>query len=1052
MKKKVLSILLLVCMLVSLMPAGAAAYAEELPTVEGAEASPAPADPAPTQAPEQSGSPANDTPDDEPEGGEKEELNEGFFAGLSDAEIGAYIEKICKAGYDANGADRAELYSFVTDTLGLGSLEEFDAWLKLELDAEACIGEKKYASLADAINAVTNAQNTTIMLLKDVEAEGVFVPAGKNIVFELNGHTITLTGETAQCFAIADEYSRDEETGEELHSYSNVAIKNGAIVSRGADAAETAILNTGCLSLENVSVTGRISHSGAEQACRLDIISGVFGGAITAELPETVSVSGGRFAQDVSAWCTGTKRSIALGGGVYTVVDKAHYVDSTGRTVYVEEILKDAQSVMDDDSAVPGAYISVSGLSAAFDETRISELLQRCADAGAFGGAAVLASAGTADDTQAENGVADIELFARATVKETGDNLISYEIKPYASVNGSEPVPVPNEWLNGKSIAVSIYTGFEPQEIEHIHDDMTVDTYYADAALGNTFTYDEAAGTATVNISSFSVVKANAKYAAAIGVHLYETLQDAVNALGTKDTLGVEISGKIRLLSNVSLTESITIPAQNPVEIDLQFHNITMIEAKPLFVIEDKAELTITGKGTVSSKGVLARFEGAGNGMLALGDDSILLVGTYEGEAPVFERADGGEVTGGRAKNVSIKVSKTNFDPTAYVDLTTYEVIDNGDGTWNVNKREFEAQNLTRLDKKMYATVEGAIFDADEGDSILLLKDIHEKDLVIDKSLTIESNGKTVSGNIDVKAPAETVEIRSLLPVTKMTVEGTITAGSGTTLTIVGVEAEKLVVESGAKVTLGNSLTDLTYTNKINGIDNAGEVEIYSGSYNNLVLLEGGKYSLYGGDYDKDYSAYCGRIIVSDTKIFQYKCTQRASDGRWVVTKFSPVIISPTEAKSIQKGSNTTLTFISDAPYETEDGGIEFLAVSVDRSMSTNLSSQNDTPLPAGSFSVGDDGQGHTMVTLNGSYLSTLNAGTYYVRIYSKTGMAYRFQSDNTLACFKVTLRSTTIPGRSNGIIRTGDDADLGLLIGIMALSAITAAGAVTVLKKKKQK
>ncbi len=120
--------------------------------------------------------------------------------------------------------------------------------------------------------------------------------------------------------------------------------------------------------------------------------------------------------------------------------------------------------------------------------------------------------------------------------------------------------------------------------------------------------------------------------------------------------------------------------------------------------------------------------------------------------------------------------------------------------------------------------------------------------------------------------------------------------------------------------------------------------------------------------------------------------------------------------------------------------------------MSTNLSSQNDTPLPAGSFSVGDDGQGHTMVTLNGSYLSTLNAGTYYVRIYSKTGMAYRFQSDNTLACFKVTLRSTTIPGRSNGIIRTGDDADLGLLIGIMALSAITAAGAVTVLKKKKQK
>lgn len=95
-------------------------------------------------------------------------------------------------------------------------------------DNVAQIGESKFDTLAEAVAAVpTNNTETTITLLKDATGSGVKVYADQNIVFDLNGHTYTVSNPTVGS-------PGTETNGFQLLKGSKVTFKNGALESAQA--------------------------------------------------------------------------------------------------------------------------------------------------------------------------------------------------------------------------------------------------------------------------------------------------------------------------------------------------------------------------------------------------------------------------------------------------------------------------------------------------------------------------------------------------------------------------------------------------------------------------------------------------------------------------------------------------------------------------------------------------------------------------------------------------------------------------------------------------
>ena len=81
----------------------------------------------------------------------------------------------------------------------------------------------------------------------------------------------------------------------------------------------------------------------------------------------------------------------------------------------------------------------------------------------------------------------------------------------------------------------------------------------------------------------------------------------------------------------------------------------------------------------------------------------------------------------------------------------------------------------------------------------------------------------------------------------------------------------------------------------------------------------------------------------------------------------------------------------------------------------------------------------YTKITISGDYVAGKTYQTYAVR--TELGKV------SATATVRTTLATLN---RRSGLIRTGDDSNIGLLAGIMAVTLAVAAAAVLILKKKK--
>lgn len=145
--------------------------------------------------------------------------------------------------------------------------------------AVASVGDSKYQSLSEAIDAAQNGQ--TVTLLADA-TEDVTVAAGKNITLDLGGKTLTNTNAGKATLTIA--------------MGATATVKNGSV--NGGTSFYT-IQNNGTATLENVTATaGNTGSSMIDNWGALTITSGDYSGGLNvvkSEEDSTLTINGGKF-------------------------------------------------------------------------------------------------------------------------------------------------------------------------------------------------------------------------------------------------------------------------------------------------------------------------------------------------------------------------------------------------------------------------------------------------------------------------------------------------------------------------------------------------------------------------------------------------------------------------------------------------------------------------------------------------------------------------------------------------------------------------------------
>lgn len=793
--KRVVSVLLLVCMLVSLMGMGTAAYAEELadgaavveqtgdaPAAEqeptGDDAEPetptTPEQTQPTEAPSTEGDGQGTTQESEatptPEVTARPAADEGFFAALTDAELSALTAELARLGY--NVTDRAGLYALAVQ-LGIGDLENFYIWLDNELyileSAKVEANGKLYESLDEVVALLANdsARAVTAKLLDNAAVYGLEVPAAHELTLDLNGFALVLEmqeGETAPApVTVADRMEKDE-NGDPVYSYAALTLKNGTVSAGDPNA--LAIYDAGRLALANVNVVGGIHV--AESYERLTTLSiepgdafktGFVNGAITADagMENAISITGGDFITDVSAYIDASVYECTLGdNGLYTVARIKGAGESSAKTApemtlpaLARTEVREGEVTLAEGVELENAAVALTGLNDALSESGAAEIFAAYKEAApaqtrqarrapcALMLAAADGSAENADEKTAADGI-EMRLTVKAVLTAAVEgSSVSYEVKPYAVINGVE-VPVKNEWLNGQAMLLSLYTGFLPKTVEHVHDDGTVETIDL-----NNCTYNNGNGVLTMNVSEFSTFKVQA------AVNDENTFTDAVSTAADGEEITLE--GDVSLSKTINITKNLTV--------NLNGNTLSMTGTATdsvMFNITNGATLTIKGGGiggTLESSGYIAAVESGCT--LVLGDEytANMINATFNATAPM-QPAAVGQTTG----SAKILCAVTSFDPSAYV--THPYAATHNNNTWTVDeyaamltKRSTISGSTTTYYKTLAKALENVTATASttqaEIDTITLLKDITEE-VTIDKSIIIYGGGYKITGNVSL--------------------------------------------------------------------------------------------------------------------------------------------------------------------------------------------------------------------------------------------------------------------------------------------------------------
>ena len=227
---------------------------------------------------------------------------------------------------------------------------------------EAAIGETEYATLAEAVAAVTDSTLTTINVLRNVtDGTGIKISSGKNLIIDFNYHTYTLTSTVGS-------------TGTETNSFqllkdSNITMKNGTIISNCSTS--WIIFQNYCnLTLDNMQIDANVGNNSVQYVVSCNY------GTTTITGNTNITAKPGQIALDVYYWpgngyvngvsvtfdedMTGTVTGTITYGSDKTEDGKANCADKA--QLNIESGSFDGEfSIYEIDETVKPASINVSG-------------------------------------------------------------------------------------------------------------------------------------------------------------------------------------------------------------------------------------------------------------------------------------------------------------------------------------------------------------------------------------------------------------------------------------------------------------------------------------------------------------------------------------------------------------------------------------------------------------------------------------------------------------------------------------------------------------------
>ena len=579
----------------------------------------------------------------------------------------------------------------------------------------ATVNGQTYDSLAEAVAVVSEDTETIITLTDDTdESRTVTIPAGKVIVLNLNGNSVSVTGSAA------------------IQNEGTLTIK-GTISGAVETDAENAIENAGTLKIEGGYFKGGISNTGS------------------------VSITGGRFSKLVPASYLAENYSIQLyntiGKRGYSISNKAPVAEITlDGTRYVFEKISTAS-----DAAAGGTVTLIADA----EQTNYITL-----------DTPVTLDLNGYDITY---DITDEETVSNNLIKVTGKNVIITNSSQNESKlinqfdNGSNAysviyavganLTVENVTIESKGIGISATNSDMVVKNSTITSEtglgfgffggMTAEEAKTDTANYNTLTLENSsvsghtfalAGNGTKHGTAVTIQ--NSTLSGTIGAGIYHPQVGTLTVGGAdtkiSGTSGIELRAGTLTVSGGEISATAEKLVTLPNEAGTDHADGSTIDGAAIAVSQHGYDpdiaVNITG-GTL--KGVKALYEEDLQNEDVSNISMAVTGGTYEGDV--------------ESENVTGFISGGTFAgavDTSYVadDSVIYEK--DGSNVVGSEKDAVAAGAVAVVDNTAYTTLEAAIKSATEGDTIQLLQDVTIGTIIAKNSFTLDLNTYEISGGL----------------------------------------------------------------------------------------------------------------------------------------------------------------------------------------------------------------------------------------------------------------------------------------------------------------
>ena len=641
----------------------------------------------------------------------------------------------------------------------------------------------EYTTLADAIEAAQGGE--TVTLLADITGQ-TEIPAGKNIVLDLNGKTMTHTGTTlynSGTLTVRD--SSAEKSGKIVSTgnvgigvnhnsittieYANIEAVEGAVITGYATGAEITIQDGIFAASDNAVIAGNgnsTDHSGTERknANTITINGGKFTGniktpgyiacGIYAPWKDIVTVNGGEFTVNNGIGIVARAGQVKVNGGTFTCSGSA-----AGKVGDKNFNMTAAQCLYFDatDPAYP-AYNSTTDYIKVTGGTFSSDV-----------------SAYVADGYILNNGTVE-KLGETNAVAKVGDTYYKTLAAAIAAAQDSETIKLlkdcSSERVNLEDKCITIDLNGNTLTSTSAYGVMFCAKNGHKITVNGTKEGSKLVGTLMVTAGTDGHIEINGgTYESSLYCPIY------INGAVSSENSTLTVKNAIITASNSESSQDNGVGVYLAGYSTSAFENTTV--TAPSTGIEIRAgRLTLTNCNVTGGNGnVAATANGNGNTVqnaaLAISQhttnkpiDVTINGGTFTGTAPIYQTDVQGtgssnvkaEVKNGQfngtvsaATNGTIAVSGGTFSSAVPVNCCApgFEPTKNDDGTYGVKiKANLAAEVLDAQGNTVgaYDTLTAAITAAQNGDTVVLLKNVTENVTIsADKTITLDLNGKKLT-------------------------------------------------------------------------------------------------------------------------------------------------------------------------------------------------------------------------------------------------------------------------------------------------------------------